>query len=213
MQNTERFTNKLLFFIPILGMLLFILFYIVATFKYPGGSYHSFEQSGFSWQHNFLCDLLDDQAVNGQGNPAHTLARIGLGFLCLGISILWYTIPYLFKKNNYLYAGIRLAGIGSMATVLLLAYGDHDLVVRIAGILGTLALLFTYYGLYREKHTKLLLWGIAALLLVAANFYIYETSNGRYWLPIIQKLTFLVCMGWFLALNLRLRKDMQSQVV
>ncbi len=204
MRSEKAFTTKLLLWSPVLGMSVFILFYVLATFKYPGGSYTDYSQMGFSWQHNYLCDLLDSDAVNGAPNPASTTSRIGLGFLCFGISTLWYLIPQLFPKNKFTYIVIRAAGIGSMLTVIFLAYGAHDLVVRIAGILGLLALLITFKALYDSRYHGLLVYGIISLLLVAANFYIYESRNGSYWLPLLQKFTFLSCMGWFLLLNVKL---------
>ncbi len=192
-------------------MAFFILFYVLATFQYPGGSYTDYLQTGFSWKHNYLCDLLDADAVNGAHNPASTTSRIGLGFLCFGISILWYFIPQLFPKNKGTYFIIRAAGIGSMLTVIFLAYGAHDLVVRIAGILGLLALLTTFKALYNSRYYGLLVYGIISLLLVAANFYIYESRNGSYWLPLLQKFTFLSCMGWFLLLNVKLLQKREYQ--
>ena len=52
-------------FIPLLGMLLFVILYVIAAYHYPGGSYVNPSQSGFSFRYNYLCDLLDNFAIDG----------------------------------------------------------------------------------------------------------------------------------------------------
>lgn len=202
---------KYILVLPGLGMLGFILLYVLSTFQYPGGSYEALQQPGFNWQYNYLCDLLDTYAVNGEQNPAHITSRIALGFLCIGIAVLWYVIPLLFPFNKTNYYLIRISGIASMITVVFLAFGGHDLVVRIAGIFGLIALVATFRGLYTSKYYGLLIYGCIALVLVVLNFYIYESTHYIYWLPLIQKITFVCFIGWFATLNLKLYKKLTAK--
>ncbi|MGB5462070.1 MAG: hypothetical protein WBM92_01770, partial [Aureibaculum sp.] len=68
--------------IPFAGMFLFIGFYILSAFLYPGGSYKDPNSTVFSFANNYLCDLLDTYAINGELNIASTMARIAFGILC-----------------------------------------------------------------------------------------------------------------------------------
>ena len=51
--------------LSLIGFLLFVVFYLIAAVNYPGGSYSNYSQNGFSFVNNYLCDLLDDHAIDG----------------------------------------------------------------------------------------------------------------------------------------------------
>ena len=87
-------------YLPLIGMAHFIALYVVAAFMYPGGSWKFQQSEGFNFWHNYLCDLLDEYAINGQLNSARYMARLALGFLCGGILLLWFYLPNLFEKRN-----------------------------------------------------------------------------------------------------------------
>ncbi|MFN7116301.1 MAG: hypothetical protein ACK4TA_05840, partial [Saprospiraceae bacterium] len=53
---------------PLVGIVLFLVLYIVAAFYYPGGSNADHSAKGFSIVHNYWCDLLAIGAKNGQIN-------------------------------------------------------------------------------------------------------------------------------------------------
>ncbi len=185
----------------------FVLFFVLSTFYYPGGSYEHPAQPGFSWLENYLCDLLDYQALNGEINPGRTLSRIALGLLCLGIISFWYSIPSLFKSGRIQPQLMRWTGILSMIVTVFLATGNHDLVTRSAAILGAIAMVLVLILLFRSGHSNYGVMGILGLILVASNFYIYEVDFERTELPIIQKFTFLLFLAWFIGLNV---KNLQS---
>ena len=63
---------------PLLGALIFIFLYIAATFLYPGGSDFNPLSKGFSWQHNYWCNLLNEEAINGKYNAARPIAIAGM---------------------------------------------------------------------------------------------------------------------------------------
>lgn len=201
--NIHRYVLK----IPIAGMLLFVLLYIISAYFYPGGSQASVDQVGFSWANNYLCDLLDNTAINGQPNIARGYARAALGFLCFSLILLWVYLPLLFKVRRRVHFLISFFGIASMLTTVFLASEIHDIIVRIAGALGVVAILLTFIQLYRSKYLKLLFFGLVCLIFMLTNYYIYETAILINWLPVIQKITFISWILWFVLLNvLLLRK-------
>jgi hypothetical protein len=63
---------------PILGTLLFVVLYLVASSLYPGGSQVDKGSIGFSWTNNYWCNLLSGNAINGQPNPAKPYAISGM---------------------------------------------------------------------------------------------------------------------------------------
>jgi len=186
--------------LPFLGIDLFLLFYVIAAIKYPGGSYADPLHEGFSFFNNYLCDLLDDQAIIGVENTASTYARLSLAMLCLSIIMIWAYLPKLFARKSISHPIIQITGISSMVVTIFLREGMHDPVLRIAGVLGAIALIATFIELYKHQFYKLLIFGIICMALVATNFYIYETGNFILQLPIIQKITFVFCIGWFLTM-------------
>ena len=63
MKNKGRYNIMVLH--PFVGICLFILLYLLATFYYPGGSNVDNRISYFSWQHNYWCDLMAIKSKNG----------------------------------------------------------------------------------------------------------------------------------------------------
>lgn len=194
--------------LPMAGMILFVVFYIIAAWQYPGGSYAFPNKTGFNFKDNYLCDLLDAQTINGLQNTARTYARIALAILCFSLILLWVYLPKLFTVKNKGQIIMSVAGILSMVITLFLASEVHDIIIRIAGVFGTLALILAVFELYKDRYVILFFLGIICLVLFLTNYYIYETGLLLYTLPLIQKITFLFCISWFLLLNRALDKKL-----
>ena len=86
--------------ITLAGMGIFVVLYVLAAINYPGGSWMVLDQEGFSFWNNYLCDLLDLYAINGDLNPARFFARGSLGVLCVSLILLWYYLPGLFSNKS-----------------------------------------------------------------------------------------------------------------
>ena len=91
--------RKWKYMLPLVAMATFVLLYLISAYRYPGGSWAHPAQEGFSWQHNYLCDLLDTLAVNGMLNGGRYWARGALAVLCLGLAWLWYYLPGLTRGS------------------------------------------------------------------------------------------------------------------
>lgn len=100
-------------------------------------------------------------------------------------------------------------GMLSMVSTFFLASGVHDTIVRIAGVFGVIALLSSFVELYKVRHFKLLALGILSLLLLTANYYIYETGRLLDVLPLIQKITFTSFITWFMLINIAIYKRLK----
>ncbi len=207
----DKLLTKVALLAPLAGILVFVLLYMLAASRYPGGSYAVPRQEGFSYTHNYLCDLLDEEAINGELNTSRFFARWSLGVLCASLLILWYQLPKIFNSAGWKVFLIRGFGMLSLGTLIFLAEDTHDRTVRIAGIFGVMALFGFSIELYRAGYRNLFLIAVMNLLIFLLNYYIYETGTFRMALPLIQKFTFLLFMFWFVLLALALYRKLDHQ--
>ena len=84
-QQTNK-TKNVFILTPIFGTVLFVVLYIIAAVLYPGGSQVDKNSVGFSWLNNYWCNLLNENAINGQHNPAKPVALAGMFILCLTLT-------------------------------------------------------------------------------------------------------------------------------
>ena len=195
--------------LPLVGMGLFVLLYILSAINYPGGSWNFTDYNGFSFWDNYLCDLLDDYAINGELNSARFFARASLGILCISIMFIWLFLPKLFKAKSDNLTVMWLTGLLSLIITLFLASGTHDLIVRIAGVFGVIAIMTCLIELCKIKYYRLLMLGAFCLIVFLANYFIYETEYYLKTLPILQKITFTSFIVWFICLDILLFRTLK----
>jgi len=195
---------------PVLGFLLFLTLYILAASRYPGGSDADKTAAGFSWQNNYWCELLAEESQNGQLNMARPVAIIAMVVLVISLIIFWYHIPGLFTPRKIGSGVIRYSGICSMLVLPVMLTGFHDRVINLASLLGCIAIIVLIANLYRHKMFLLFYFGILCLLLCGVNNYVYYTAHFMHYLPVIQKISFLLFLFWFALLTVKLyRKIIQ----
>ncbi|TDS16873.1 hypothetical protein DFQ03_1361 [Maribacter caenipelagi] len=202
--------EHLLLFLSLIGIGFFIIFYVIAAKKYPGGSWIDPDLNRFSFWHNYLCDLLDLNAINGETNKARLYAIIALSLLCTSILLLWTLLPKLFKRKNNIQKLMGGSGYLSLFSILFLVLDYHDIVVRIAGIFGLVAFITCCIELYKTSYKKLFLLGVVCIIIFLSNYYIYETGIIIHILPVVQKITFALFIVWFIALDLTLYQKIRQ---
>ncbi len=195
--------------LPLVGMGLFVLLYVLAALKYPGGSWMMPQQNGFSFWNNYLCDLLDQNAINGELNTARYLARTSLTVLCFSLFLIWYYLPNLFKGEKFNISIMWFSGMAALITTAFLSSGTHDNTVRIAGFFAVIAFLTCFLELFKAGYLKLFVFGAVCLIIFLFNYYIYETGQFIRLLPIIQKITFVCFIIWFIVLDLLLYHNLK----
>ena len=198
-------------YLPFLGMFLFLVFYILAAANYPGGSWQEFDSEGFSLINNYLCDLLDEYAINGELNRGRYFARFALGALCLSILQIWMVLPGIFDRDGFNIGLMRISGVLALITVCFLSSEQHDTIVYLAGILGSVAFICCFMELYRNGYTMLLFLGIFCFALFLLNYYMYESRQFVELLPLMQKVTMLLIICWFSMLNFKIIRAFKSQ--
>jgi hypothetical protein len=200
--NSKKRSNYLLL-LPIAGAILFLFFYYIAALNYPGGSESDKAGNGFSWLHNYWCNLMNQTAINGEPNAGRPYAVAGMLVLCLSLGWFWYSFAlYMpFKKAGKM--SMQFSGVSSMCIAFFIFTSMHDAVINIAALFALVALTGTFVGLYKMKWRKLFLFGIFNLMLVVVNNYLYY-GGGLSYLPVVQKITFVFFLWWICMVSYRL---------
>jgi len=197
---------------PTFGILLFISFYIVAAYYYPGGSQFDKNAVGFSWKNNYWCNLLNDNAINGMKNTAQPIAITAMVILCIALSLFWWQFPGYTSLGKRYKLATQVCGMLAMATGLLLfSKINHDLVTNLASLFGLLAMTGTFTGLHKNKWTILFYFGLLNVALVAVNNFLYYNKELISYLPLVQKMTFLTFLTWICCIDIKIFNLISSQ--
>ena len=214
MTKTTIKSQNIFVLTPLFGALLFICLYFVATLFYPGGSQVDINSKGFSWTNNYWCNLLNENAMDGQHNSARPLAILAMFVLCLTLAIFWYIFPKQadLKKSNQL--TIQISGVLAMTIGMFLFTDLHDTIVNIASLCGLVAVIGTLIGLHKLKWIKLFWFGIFNLTLVVLNNILYYGEGLKLFLPVVQKMTFLFFLLWICLITINLyRSQVKNNLV
>lgn len=197
--------KKIWILTPIFGSVLFVVLYIVAAVLYPGGSQIDNNSKGFSWADNYWCNLLNDNAINGQPNPGKPIAIAGMFALCLALVFFWFLFSTKVKGGNASRLIIQISGTLAMIVASLLFTSiDHDLIINIATIFGLIATVGIILGLYKTKWYGLFGLGLLNILLVGMNNYVYYNKELIIFLPVIQKISFGTFLIWICCIDMHL---------
>lgn len=190
---------------PIFGIAIFVVLYIVATILYPGGSQVDKNSIGFSWTNNYWCNLLNENAINGQPNSAKPVAMTGMLVLCLTLSFFWFLFPRHIDIGKIGKLTIQISGILAMTVAIFLFTNiNHDLVTNLASTFGLVAMVGTFVGLYKSKWFGLFTFGLLNILLVGLNNYLYYNEGLIIYLPVIQKISFVTFLIWVCCIDINL---------
>jgi hypothetical protein len=198
-------SKKFLLLTPILGTALFIILYFIATLFYPGGSQVDKNSIAFSWLNNYWCNLLNEQAINGQPNTAKPIAMTAMFILCLALILFWFLFPKYVTVNRKL--AIIIKSCGSLAMLigfLLFTNINHDLITNLASGFGIIATIGVLIGIYKIGWNMLFVFGLLNFLLVALNNYVCYTKGLIVYQPVVQKITFAPFLFWICSIDLNL---------
>ena len=108
---------------------------------------------------------------------------------------------------------IKLGGVLSMIFATLMFTAFHDLVTIISSFFGLFAVVGIIKEVYSSAMQKYKISGMICLLLLWMNNYVYYTTQFIEWLPLIQKITFLIVLLWIIGLNYELRKKIKKKKI
>ena len=188
-----------------MGIPLFALLYLIAAFYYPGGSQFDTDSKGFSWINNYWCNLLNEQALNGEPNIAKPVAIAAMTVLCMTLAFFWYKFPASIEAKSWIKQVVRYCGLLAMLTVSFLGVFDHDGITKVASLFGVLSVTGMIYMLLRQNWRMLFWMGVANVLLVGVNNLFYYTDGLLRYLPIVQKLAFVFVLLWIWLITNKVR--------
>ena len=192
----NRFKTKYLPYFPIVGLVLYIIVFTFAASAYPGGSFKYPNAIGYSFNHNFLCDVMHPITPSGSINNARSMAILSHLILSFTMISFFYILPNIFDVKNRNTKLIAFFGVATMTVFIFMFTEHHDLIVTITGIIGTVALIPFFIELrhFKKKGLRKLVYLCYTLSIIV--FFIFETKLGFYYLPFIQKITFVVDSWW-----------------
>ena len=189
---------------PIAGIVIFVLLYFIASILYPGGSQADTASKGFSWLHNYWCNLLNENGINGKYNPGRYFAITGMLVLCISMAIFWWLFAQLIPFNKRFSIALQVSAIASACCGFFLFTRYHDIVINLTGLLAFVAFAGTFAGLYKTGWRKLFWLGVFNIGLIAINNLIYYNKTYIAYLPVVQKITFVFFLVWICLIDLEL---------
>ena len=178
----------------------------IATSLYPGGSPNDISSHGFSWQHNYLCNLFDKNAINGQQNSSRIYAIAGIFSMCLSLFVFFYQTSLKLSKQSGQKI-VRYTGCFGMLIAFFAVSPMHDAAINISNILCLISIFYILVFLFRTKQKPLLWLSVLLMLVSYITIYIYYSGYHITYLPLMQKLTFIVLITWALAINYSIKQD------
>lgn len=195
-QGLKKLYFKMLPYVPMFGLGLYIIVYALSAADYPGGSINYPNAEAYSFYHNFLCDTMDPNNLVGTKNEARFMAIFSHLILSVSMMSFFAILPNIFNRKNRNTMMIRTFGVACMTAFIFMYTEYHDAIVTITGVLGTMALIPFFIELknYNNKGIKQVAYLCYALSIVV--FFSFETKVGFYYLPFFQKITFVVDAVW-----------------
>jgi hypothetical protein len=116
-----------------------VIFIVIATFAYPGGSLLDKNSIGFDWSKNFMSNLFATKAINGSENPGWILALIGMAFHSVGYGIFFINMSKKIPTRQWANI-LKFIGAANVIFIFLIATPLHDL--------GVISIILTLIGLF-----------------------------------------------------------------
>ena len=166
-----------------------VLFLVIATFLYPGGSILDENSVGFDWSKNFISNLFLTKALNGSENPSRIWALIGMVFNSIGYGLFFiHTSRKIPQKHTELV--LISIGVVNMLLTFLIATPLHDIMVPVSSTLTMIGLFYITVFIIKAKIHWLTVFCMISLLIFYSTLYMYGAGNWRL-LAVMQKVTFL----------------------
>ncbi|WP_144604706.1 hypothetical protein [Algoriphagus algorifonticola] len=169
-----------------------VVFLVIATLLYPGGSILDENSEGFDWSKNFFSNLFLAKALNGTENQSRIWALIGMVFNSIGYGLFFIHTS---RKIPHKHTELVLISIGvvNMIFTFLIATPLHDIMVTVSSTLTMIGLFYITVFILKTKNHWLTLFCIVSLLIFYSTLYLYGAGNWGL-LAVMQKVTFLCFM-------------------
>jgi hypothetical protein len=193
--------------ILLIGTMLSIILFAISTTYYLGGSQKDKNAVGYDWRHNYICNLVSEKAVNGADNTATRVWAI-TGMLCLCVSLSLFFVRFADKIPVIKSANIiKYGGIGSMIFGFFVFTPYHNLMTTLSSIAALVALFYMVIYIFKSKRTVFKWLSVSCLAVLYLNNYIYYSLNFLEYLPVLQKISFVIVLALILGLDYFMVKE------
>ncbi len=191
-------------FIPIVGLVAYVLLFVLAAEKYGSG------QDVYTWTEHLFCDLMKQFSTSGFENSARTIAIIGNTFLFVGMAVFFYILPSRFKSYNWSLKAVQILGVASMTIFLFLFSVHHDTIVLISGIMGTVLVTLLIREYYFQFSIQKSGFAIFCLVLSIIFFFLYQFRLWESFLPLVQRTAFVLDSFWVAFTCISIQKSTKA---
>ncbi len=191
----------------LIGITVGTLLLIISTIYYPGGNYENVNSEGYDWAYNYISDLLRPLAVNGEENTARPFAILGVLFLTTSFGIFFVNFSNRIKIRS---ASFVIKYLGILATIfgfITVVPSMHDIMVTLSSILTLLIFFYITVIVIKSKLTVMKIMSIVFLLAFYFGAYMYFSRFQLEYMPIMQKIIFVMKIAWVLSLEYLTRKE------
>ncbi len=202
--------KNLLTLLPSLGILIFIGLFFYSASLYPGGSQADINSLGFDWSNNYWCNLMSEKSLNGLENTARPAAMIAMVILCSSMTLFFFQFANYFEKNRYWKMIIKIAGTLAMLSAIFIFTKYHDVMTTILSICGVVGIIGILRALHKNKMIFFKISGIICMILIGINNLFYYNENLIKYLPIVQKIAFILILSWTIGLNFKMKNKSNS---
>lgn len=191
---------------------IFIVGMGISMVQYPGGTWFDRTAQSHQFWHNFLCDMLRENAINGKPNPASTAAIIGLLGMLPAVGAQGFVLRGMLREIGRPVLGLVIAIFSSVSLVGILgvpltpsdAYPVlHSLCVIGGAGLGLSAAVSGIIGQWFGRATfgNLYILGVLMMAFALTNLIMYVNhsffdSPLTPTIPIAQKLATMFAVSW-----------------
>jgi hypothetical protein len=200
---------------------IFTILIAYAVARYPGGTWADHGTRGYDPLHNFICDLIEPIALDGETNAASARAAItAIVVLSAGLALTWSLLPAFFPPDARR-LGVVVRALGIVSTLGIVAvpltpakswYWSHAGAVLFAGASGLAAAATSVVGLTRSRDARALAalgCFVVAVVLVDVALYVHQlivVGNPSIWLSLLEVVATVALLAWLGAIALRWRR-------
>ena len=184
----------------LIGLLIATILLYVATRIYPGGSQIDKNSIGFDWSNNYLCNLFDPKAVNGENNSSQYWAIAGMLIICSSFGYFFFDFSKKINSKKVANA-IKFSGIASMFFAFLIVTPYHNQMIITSSFLALISII--YITIYVFK-SRLYFFKVLCILCLSSLFvcnYVYYSKIYLEYLPILQKIALFLSVLWIILLH------------
>jgi hypothetical protein len=191
----------------LIGVTVGTLLLIISTIYYPGGTYENVNSEGYDWANNYISNLLRPLAVNGEENTARPFAIFGVLFLTASFGLFFVRFSNKIKIRS---ASLVIKYLGILATIfgfVTVIPSMHDIMVTLSSILTLLIFFYITVMVIKSKLTMMKIMSIVFLLTFYFGAYMYFSRFQLEYMPIMQKIIFVMKITWVLSFEYLTRKE------